>query len=540
MATAEAAVAQAHPQHYLWSFPGAPVKVHLSLQVVGRLKDRLEMIAHGGPEEGLLLGRNRDGATEILDFQPTANCDLTQMISALKPDQERSLVGYYRTEESAAFRLTPKDRSLADQCFAKPHQVFLLVHWSGYGPPNATFFFRGSDGRMGDLAFLEFPFDTSVLAVEERDRLRRSQQAASEQAANTPPRLRAQPPAKDRRRGRKIMAGAVWAGSLALVFALGMLINTNALSAWFTRSWRTLTAPAPSAVPAPPHRSMSLHAARQGNDFVLTWNREAPLITNATSGLISIQDGEAKRLVALDATELRGGSLLYSPTSDQLLMQLTVVSQAETVTESVVVLVPKSGTPETYAVPPASVISHAVPASAAKPIPAPPVQASRPFVLPPEQQSASSAKPGLEEPPALNPQPAASAALSDPLSAPLVIPSAAAPPQPARPAAPSPAASSPARVVPEQYEPPVALTKIPPGFPRELASIFLKPVTVRVTVSIDKYGHVIKAEAPAQPSLNKLLVNAAVGAARLWKFQPARLNGVPVPSEMVVQFVFSR
>ena len=62
--------APAAPEHYVWWFPGSPVKVHLELGVAQRLKDRLEQFPPGAPEEGLLFGRALDGTTEILDFDP--------------------------------------------------------------------------------------------------------------------------------------------------------------------------------------------------------------------------------------------------------------------------------------------------------------------------------------------------------------------------------------------------------------------------------------------------------------------------------------
>ena len=71
MATAQTiAPEQAH--HYLWWFPGSPVRVHLALGVVQELKNRLfnPEAELGHPEEGLLFGEIRNGATAILDFEP--------------------------------------------------------------------------------------------------------------------------------------------------------------------------------------------------------------------------------------------------------------------------------------------------------------------------------------------------------------------------------------------------------------------------------------------------------------------------------------
>src|SRR5436305_1561713 len=51
--------------YYVWWFPGSPVRVHLSLDVVRRLGEQLQTT----PAQGFLFGKTADGATEILDFQ---------------------------------------------------------------------------------------------------------------------------------------------------------------------------------------------------------------------------------------------------------------------------------------------------------------------------------------------------------------------------------------------------------------------------------------------------------------------------------------
>jgi len=182
MATAET-VGPSNPQHYLWWFPGCPVKVHLALRVVQRLKNRLSDVGDLSPEEGLLFGGTREGATEILDFQPVTNTSVRNVVAGLPAERKSSLVGYYRTETGEAFHLDEQDLSLAQECFAKPYHVFLIVHHNRFGPPTATFFFHDRDGRMADFAFLEFPLDPSLLAAEQQGRMQRSHQAMDQPLA---------------------------------------------------------------------------------------------------------------------------------------------------------------------------------------------------------------------------------------------------------------------------------------------------------------------------------------------------------------------
>src|SRR3954447_25572390 len=62
-----------HPgmeNYYLWSFPGCPVKVRLSVSVIAELQQRLEKCKDAVREEGLLLGGLSEGVTQIEDCLP--------------------------------------------------------------------------------------------------------------------------------------------------------------------------------------------------------------------------------------------------------------------------------------------------------------------------------------------------------------------------------------------------------------------------------------------------------------------------------------
>src|SRR5215813_8146909 len=185
MPTVETPSATMNPRQYAWWFPGSPVKIYLSLQVVRHLKERLAARDLRGLEEGLLFGTVRDGVTRIADFQPADHRPIPQLIAALSDEQKRSLVGYYRCEEGA-LRLNAKDRALAQECFNRPQDVFLMIRSNGFAPLAATFFFRDREGQMADFAFLEFPFDPVMLALEEHNRMHRSREAASAPAAMAP------------------------------------------------------------------------------------------------------------------------------------------------------------------------------------------------------------------------------------------------------------------------------------------------------------------------------------------------------------------
>jgi hypothetical protein len=540
MATAET-VGSASPQHYLWWFPGSPVKVHLALGVVQRLRNRLPVTGASNSEEGLLFGGTHDGASEILDFQPATAAGVADMVGGLAAERRRALVGYYRIEEGETFRLNAQDVALATECFAKPYNVFLIVHTNRFGPPTATFFFHDRDCRMADFAFLEFPFDPSLLAAEQSDRMQRSQQSIERPLAVLPPAPVAAAAGEVPHAKRRVLFKAAgWTVALALVFTLGTLFNNGALRERYSYIWRAISNPlssppagngSSSSAQSPSRPSMSLRAIRRGADLELTWNRDSPPIAAATSGTLSIQDGELTRLVSFDAAQLRDGSLLYFPRTDQIRMRLTVTTPTGAATESVMVILPGVGAPQTYPAPPQKDSSGGVATSPSPSLQAPRIKPSRTFTAPLlANRDSSPAASVLQEPPALH------ADSSAPAAVPNVVERLLSSPLPP-PAVPSPQLPPPKVTT---YEPPVAVVKIQPTFPPDLRNLIVKRIIVEVKVTIDKNGKVTKAEGIPQAGVNQYWLNSAVDAALAWKFKPARSNREPVWSEMILQFVYNR
>jgi outer membrane biosynthesis protein TonB len=61
---------------------------------------------------------------------------------------------------------------------------------------------------------------------------------------------------------------------------------------------------------------------------------------------------------------------------------------------------------------------------------------------------------------------------------------------------------------------------------------------VRIRVQIDAQGAVTKVTPIAPNAINFRMVDAAAAAARFWVFEPAKTEGHPVPSEMILEFHF--
>ena len=530
MATVELAPS---PQHYAWWFPGSPIKVHLDLQVVRRMQEYLQNSKPGVPQEGLLFGKASAGITEILDFLPACGADVAQLIPELAKDhRDLSLVGYYRTEPGDALRLNDHDLSLAELFFEKPHQVFLLLQETGFGSPNATFFFH-EENRLANFAFLEFPFDASELANQERDRILRSQQSLAEQPDVLP--AVATAPAKPEKRGSWRAVAWVLLAAILLGCAGGLAFT------WFrehrlpfpTRSSQPSAPPAPQ--PAPPPRptpvTFGLQVERQNNDLKLVWDRQSSLVLSATSGTLSINDGKADRKILLSAAQLRNGNILYAASASQIQLQLTVNSPEGTVSESVLVILPTETQPEPKIVERRTELSSP-PDSTSSPL--------KPFRSPVLPHHADQPELSLESPPV----PAGAGNSTTPqLPSMLATAITKAPPMPAavssRPLA--DADHSRPSAAPTPFLPPSILSSVGAIYPTSLRSMSLQPKIVAIEVSIDQNGRVVKSEYLAGKEwVPGAMVQSALTAIRFFKFKAAQSGDRPVPGDLILRFTFKQ
>lgn len=532
------------PTHYAWSFPGSPIKVQLNLAVVDRLQKQLQQSDCVEQEHGLLLGRSSGHTSEINDFRalsPSALSDIQSIAASAQESGEPSVIGYYRVQQNGVLRMSERDFSLAEAIFPGAHQVFLLIQFSDSGPANATFFFR-DEGRMcGDFPFLEFPFDVPLLTAAEQHKIDAAQQKAKliTVATETPPEARRSP------RRRSALRIFVW----ALLVALALAVSVTGFIALKVFPGRPISVSHTTPASPPPPSSLGLQAEKQQGDLKLTWDRQAAPILAATSGTLTILDGDSKREILLDATLVHGGSLLYSPTGDQIQMQLTI-NGPEQRTETVIVILPKVGPPQVQPVNLKSASTNPVertpteghPFSAPlKPFTAPKTEVKQPVVSdigneePPNvvRPTAATALPIalLKGPPPASQAPA-------PLASPTTVPSLA----PSRDAGsrPSPATTTEPLRFPQQYHPPEATSKVLPSLPNMMLRLpIYKTTVVEVTVSINPNGKVTKVTPIPRKGELGMLVQASVSAARLWKFRPAQLGGQAVASEMVLSFSFA-
>ena len=319
---------------------------------------------------------------------------------------------------------------------------------------------------------------------------------------------------------------------LATVVAASVLVVAFLYLMYFRRG--SNLAVVSQAVPAQADAKAQLGLAveRRGNDLRVSWDGKADLIAKADFGMLLIRGSAVSRDVPLSAEELRSGSVIYASPVDEVRFQLNVVSGERVTREFLTVVLPKGAEPRPIQVSSKSGASHA----GGQPQPpvlsvSVPLQELRQFKPVEPRVPATVAPLRIEEPPV-----AGAAPVSTPTSALLNQPQVSLP---------APVEAPPQRIPQAEPQtstagarPPVATNQVIPQGPTLLRGVPWKAVVVDVNVSVDEAGSVVKAEAVAKPGLHPLLRDAAVQAARRWKFRPAQFDGHPVPANIVLQFNF--
>lgn len=72
---------------------------------------------------------------------------------------------------------------------------------------------------------------------------------------------------------------------------------------------------------------LKLERHQTETDWQVTWNRNATAVLNATGGSLLISDGPMHKELRLDSNELRTGSMVYTPMTGNVVLQLNVVSK---------------------------------------------------------------------------------------------------------------------------------------------------------------------------------------------------------------------
>ena len=352
-------------------------------------------------------------------------------------------------------------------------------------------------------------------------------------ARSTGPVLTASPAERPGSQRVKTILLGVLVSAAILAVAAGVLVGLRPRLAS-----ALLPAQSVAAEPSP----VELKIGRNGSDWQISWNRTADVVLKAIGGHLTIVDGQNRKELDLDPVELRGGSILYTPDSEDLLVRLQLVSGTSTPPVSVSVRVIAGGS----AVPAASPVAAAQPVTFALAAPSRsggslPAPAPRgPEVAPQKVVT------GLQAPSLPAPSPATVGRL---IPSAIASPTARPAPPEAEIAPPADAVSSPelgarlprlafggavAPVRPTTTVPAQLVDRREPVYPAAARTMGISgPVELAFTIGGDgavKDVRVTKG--------HPVLGSAATEAVLRWRYEPARLNGIAVETQSSAVIVF--
>lgn len=487
-------------------------------------------------------------------FRPgESDFDLFREVAAEIPG---SAIGYYRSQLGEEFAIRPEDKAAVAALFPQTHACMIGVS-AGLRAGSRASLYEVRAGA-GPVLLTGFPLldDPQNKTLPPKAALRRPPLVVSPMV-------------------RRISMGAAGVAAIAaLAYNLGR--HSSA------------TPPSTPAEKQPATQStmrrdsrIDLKIVEHGPQLEIRWNAADPAIATAVRGMLIVTDAPGigdvmaglpgSGDIELDAAQMRKGSYLYKPVSNNFSVLLMIYQPDGSFTGDIKEY--NGGNPEVpsplSALPPAKPLEPPpVAARAPKPTRDPvPARVTRSFTThqtPPTRKAARI--PAVLEPPptavaaavASGPKlPAMAMLLPPPVATPPVLtPTAPGPAatSPSSPALTTPAAAAASAAAPQsrtalnsrpavpsnRYLAPRVLHQAVPAVPLGVAPRIRSEVELEVSVTLDVDGKVTGAHIIAsQGAAAGLLAIEALKAAQLSRFLPAQLDGRPVSGSAVLTFRFA-
>ncbi len=317
-----------------------------------------------------------------------------------------------------------------------------------------------------------------------------------------------------------------------------------------------------AAIPGQDTSALALRVERSSGELLLSWNRDSEVIKSAAKAVLAISDGDQHENVTLDLGQLRNGSIVYSPSSSDVVFQLSVTGQnsSQVQSESLRVLrtrpspMPENPTASQEKLAAATRVNNTAPVSnsplLATPVappevtPAPAVEEPKPVPAAPQVKPFRADSLSTRLRPALPSDLPEAPGLSttSPAAVPLPGVNLLSLPQPVPvPGSASQAGSSGATKQGSQIKQGGQIQQAEliyhknPEYPLVARQAHVQGVVV-VSAMIGTDGKVKSANAVSGPAL---LQKAAVEAVKQWIYKPTTLNGAPVEGETRVEIRFT-
>jgi TonB family protein len=336
---------------FRWEDSGEPIAVHFHLNAV-ELLDRDAIRAGSNITAGILLGKREEGPQATLVIEnyepvPIATWKTTdspfgdrRQVKAMidrwnsRPHRRMDVLGFYRNSVAGEKTLTEDDLSVSGENSSQPESLFLLIEPRLGQPSNGRLFLT----KEAAVAWEWSPTPFNRAELSGRGSPRRTE-VRNAPARKEIPRIFEEPkhvsapmedaPQNESKPDWQIgnwnfekwkawdSKGGVWkiaALAVVVLLAIGIFQFRN-----------RVTAPAtPLKAQLSTDSGLGLKFERAGSDVRLTWNPQAAAILNATGGQLIITDGPISKTVNLDPSDLKRGTITYSPLTDDLVLRLQV------------------------------------------------------------------------------------------------------------------------------------------------------------------------------------------------------------------------
>jgi protein TonB len=515
-----------------------------------------------------------------------------------------SVVGFFRSHTRKGLSLDAEDAAFFQARFRDPHQIVLLVRPAATKASVGGIFIWEGGTVNTESSYLEFPFRSAELQL-----LRAAAEAESQPPAALPapkPPTRAQivpiasrrdpappapevapprppepapaqppkqadpqpappaaakpvpapeavpelkPPAIETRvpvapaEAPEILPeprGGKWVWVIGAAVLLAILVTI-----FIYRGLAPHSRPAPAASAQQDTSPLSLRVERTAGGLLLTWNRASQAIEGARRAVLSISDGERHENFDMDIEQLRKGSIVYMPYTQDVSFRMEVTGDGKLKAASEMVRVLRSSpmpeVPDKDKPANADAVGPKVdPAAGADPEKPKWAQPVKPFSTASLASRLRPARPTeIPEAPALGggDESAPSAAL--PVNLGTVVPAPPAPSAPAPlPPAPAPAKVAPAAPATSKLQSAQLVSRRDPVYP-ELASKNNIKGTVHLLATVGTNGRV---KAVKVLNGHPLLAQSAIDAVMQWVYRPTMLNGVSQESQVdiVLNFMGNR